>query len=145
MSGPTATTRRPTPYNLVAHSWMSQPPIAARPSVLVVEDEHFVRMVAVDMLEDAGFAVLEAPTADVAWQVLEREPKIDLLFTDIDMPGSMDGLALAGRVAERWPHIRLVVTSGRFALRDEELPDDGRFLPKPYRQSQLLDAIRAAS
>lgn len=124
---------------------MSQQPIAARPSVLVVEDEQSIRMVAVDMLEDAGFSVLEAPTADAAWTVLEREAQVDLLFTDIDIPGSMDGLALAGRVAERWPHIRLVVTSGRFALRDEDLPDDGCFLLKPYRQSQLLEAIRAAS
>ncbi len=104
-----------------------------------------VRMVAVDMLEDAGFAVLEAPTADAAWAVLEREPGVDLLFTDIDMPGSMDGLSLAGRVAQRWPHIRLVVTSGRFDLSDEDLPDDGRFLPKPYRQAQLLRALRAAA
>lgn len=104
-----------------------------------------VRMVAVDMLEDAGFAVLEAPTADAAWALLERAPRVDLLFTDIDMPGSMDGLALAGRVAERWPHIGLVVTSGRFGLRDDDLPDDGRFLPKPYRQTQLLETIRAVS
>lgn len=100
-------------------------------------------MVAVDMLEEAGFDVMEAHTADEAWGMLEREPQVDLLFTDIDMPGTLDGLALAGRVAERWPHIRLLVTSGRFALRDEDPPDDGRFLPKPYRQSQLLDAVRA--
>lgn len=117
---------------------------AAPPFVLVVEDECFVRMVAVDMLEDAGFTVLEAPTADAAWSVLERGPLVDVLFTDIDMPGSMDGLALAGRVAERWPHIRLVVTSGRCSLRHDEVPDDGRFLPKPYERSQLLDAVRAA-
>lgn len=124
---------------------MSPLPVASRLSVLVVEDEFLIRTVVVDMLEDAGFAVLEAPTADAAWTVLEREPQVDLLFTDIDMPGTMDGLALAGRVAERWPHIRLVVTSGRFALRDEDLPDDGRFLPKPYRRSQLLRTIGAAS
>lgn len=102
-------------------------------------------MIAVDMLEDAGFLVLEASTADAAWTVLERDPRVDLLFTDIDMPGSMDGLALAGRVAKRWPHIGLVVTSGRFALRDADLPDDGRFLAKPYRRSQLLEAIRRSA
>ena len=123
---------------------MSLPPVASRPSVLVVAGEQMVRMVAVDMLEDAGFGVLEAPIASAARAVLERGPWVDLLFTDIDMLGSMDGLALAGRVAERWPHIRLVVTSGPFELRDD-LPDAGRFLPKPYRQAQLLETIRAAA
>ncbi len=113
--------------------------------VLVVEDDGNVRMVAVDMLEDAGFAVLEAETADVAWRILEEAPSVCALFTDIDMPGSMDGLALAGRVAERWPHIRLVVTSGRYGLDDHDIPDAGRFLAKPYRSSELVQAIVQAS
>lgn len=114
-------------------------------AVLVVEDENMVRMVAVDMLQDAGFPVVQAATADAAWAILERAEEIGVLFTDIDMPGSMDGLALASRVAERWPHIRLVVTSGRIGLRDADMPDDGRFLLKPYRQAQLLKAIDAAA
>lgn len=116
-----------------------------QPVVLVVEDEGFVRLVARDMLEDAGFEVIEAETADAALEVLRDEPGIDALFTDIDMPGTMDGVALAARVAEWWPSIRLVVTSGRVGIRDEDLPDHGRFLLKPYRQAQLLLAIANAA
>lgn len=123
---------------------MSQKPSGTHPSFLVVEDEGSVRMVAAAMLEDASFRVLEAETADAAWAPLERGTCVTVLFTDIDMPGSMDRLALAARVAERWPRVRLVVTSGRPGLRDADIPDGGRFLSKPYRQSQLLDAIRAA-
>ncbi|MEA1834783.1 response regulator [Methylobacterium durans] len=120
-------------------------PAAMSATVLVVEDESMVRTVAVDMLEEAGFPVLQAATADAAWAILERAEEIGVLFTDVDMPGSMDGLALASRVAERWPHIRLVVTSGRVGLRDADMPDDGRFLLKPYRQAQLLNAIDTAA
>ncbi|WP_375713859.1 hypothetical protein [Methylorubrum extorquens] len=68
-----------------------------------------------------------------------------MVFTDIDMPGSMDGLALAERVAERWPHIRLVVTSGRRGFRDRDMPDDGRFLIKPYLSSELVQTIVQAT
>lgn len=124
---------------------MPDKPAAFPAAVLVAEDESMVRMVAADMLEEAGFPVLQAATADAAWAILERAEEIGVLFTDIDMPGSMDGLALATRVAERWPHIRLVVTSGRVGLRDADMPDDGRFLLKPYRQAQLLKAIDTAA
>jgi CheY-like chemotaxis protein len=115
------------------------------PIVLVVEDNAFVRLVARDMLEDAGFEVLEADTADAALAVLEGGRSVDALVTDVDMPGSMDGVALAARVAERWPHIRLVVTSGRTGMRDEDLPDAGRFVLKPYRQAQIVRAIASAA
>lgn len=124
---------------------MPQNPSSPDHPVLVVEDDPIVRMVAVDMLEEAGLTVLEAGSADVAWTILETTPEVWALFTDIDMPGSMDGLVLAGRVANRWPRIRLVVTSGRYGLRDRDIPDDGRFLLKPYQQAQLLEAIAAAA
>ncbi|ACK81450.1 response regulator [Methylorubrum extorquens] len=124
---------------------MQQNPSASPAPILVVEDDDLVRMVAVDMLEGVGFEVTEADTADAAWSLLEKGCAFGALFTDIDMPGSMDGLTLAGRVAERWPRIRLVVTSGRYGLRDADMPDDGRFLLKPYRQDQLLEAIAAAA
>ncbi|GJE72711.1 response regulator [Methylorubrum podarium] len=115
------------------------------PRILVVEDECFVRMVAVDMLEDAGLPVAEAPDADTALQLLEgRAQAFDALFTDIDMPGSMDGLTLAARVRARWPHIRLVVTSGRLRPNPDALPDAG-FLPKPYCRSDLLGALGQAA
>jgi CheY-like chemotaxis protein len=113
--------------------------------VLVVEDEPIIRMNAVDMLEEAGFEVLEAVNADAPLKLLEaRSHEIAALFTDIHMPGSMDGMALAALVAERWPEIRPFVTSGRAMLRDADIPDHGRFLAKPYRAAQLTTAIGEA-
>ena len=115
------------------------------PHVLVVEDEGLIRMMVVDMLEEAGFRVTEAPHADAAWAILERrQADIRVLFTDIDMPGSMDGFVLAERVADAWPHIGLVVTSGRRSMPDSEVPDSGHFLSKPYRSTDLMDMIRGA-
>ncbi len=127
---------------------MSNPPESAGslPHVLVVEDECFVRMVAVDMLEDAGLPVAEAPDADAALQLLEGQPQaFGAVFTDIDMPGSMNGLTLAARVRARWPHIRLVVTSGRLRPTSADLPDAGLFLQKPYCRSDLLGALEGAA
>lgn len=115
--------------------------LPVRCTVLVVEDDPLLRKVAVDMLQGAGISVLEAGTADAAWNILQSEPGIDTLFTDINMPGSMDGLDLAGRVAERWPKIRLVVTSAGHGLCDDDMPAYGRFLMKPYRRTQLLKAV----
>jgi two-component system, response regulator PdtaR len=123
---------------------MKPPPTVLNPVVLVVEDETFVRMLAVDVLEDEGFTVVAAATADEAWSILEARGDIGVLFTDVNMPGDMDGLTLAARVAERWPRIRLVVTSGRKGLSDHEMPDHGRFVQKPYRQSELMSAIAQA-
>jgi len=114
------------------------------PVALIVEDEGLVRMMAADMLEDAGFDVVETATADAALAILEIEPTISVLFTDIELPGSMTGLDLAGRVAERWPYIRLVVTSGRLSLTDQQVPDGGRFVPKPYLADQVLRAVERA-
>lgn len=112
--------------------------------VLVVEDDDLVRFCAVEMLEDAGFEVVEARHADEAWAVLHRRSDIGVLFTDIDMPGSMCGVTLAGRVHEAWPEIRLILTSGRQRLADQEVPDHGLFVPKPYNASQVVDAIHQA-
>ncbi|MFE1603298.1 response regulator [Methylobacterium sp. ID0610] len=111
------------------------------PVVLVVEDEDLVRLAAVDMLEEAGFAVIEAENADVALIILEIDPTIGALFTDIEMPGSLNGLELAARVSARWPHIRLVLTSGRVRLHTPDVPGSGRFLPKPYTTDQLLSTF----
>lgn len=113
--------------------------------VLVVEDEDLVRMNAVDMLDEAGFSVVEARHADEAWFILHERSDIGALFTDVDMPGTMCGLTLAGRVHEAWPDIRLVVTSGRHRLADGGLPDHGLFVPKPYSQAQVVDALHHAS
>ncbi|MPR08930.1 response regulator [Microvirga tunisiensis] len=113
--------------------------------VLVVEDEPIIRMNAVDMLENAGFEVLEAANSDAALRLLEaRAHEIAALFTDIHMPGSMDGMALVTWVAERWPDIRPFVTSGHTTLQDTDIPDHGHFLAKPYRSAQLMAVVGEA-
>jgi CheY-like chemotaxis protein len=124
---------------------MSPPFPAPSLVVLVVEDDDYVRMLAIDILEDEGFTVLSVAAADEAWPILGSRSDIAVLFTDVNMPGNMDGLTLAGRVAERWPHIRLVLTSGRCGLSDHEVPDHGQFVQKPYRQSELMQAIAHAA
>lgn len=122
---------------------MCQPSVPAT-VVLVVEDEGLVRLMAVDMLEDEGFSVIEAATADAAWVILEARDDISVLFTDVEMPGTMNGLDLASHVAERWPHIRLVITSGRVMLSNMAVPNHGQFLAKPYYSAQLLSAFSHA-
>lgn len=110
--------------------------------VLVVEDEMFIRMVAVDALEERGFAIVEAGDAREALEVLERTPGIALIFTDINMPGDIDGLDLASEVARRWPEVEIIVTSGGTRLESDDIPDSGTFLPKPYATQQLIDMVR---
>lgn len=124
---------------------MSPPRPASSQVVLVVEDDDFIRMLATDILEDEGFTVLATATADEAWPILERRSDIGVLFSDVNMPGNMDGLTLANRVAERWPHIRLVLTSGRRGLSSYEVPDHGQFVQKPYLQNELMRAITHAA
>lgn len=112
------------------------------PVVLVVEDEALVRMTAIDELEEAGFQVLEAANADAAIALLEaRSGDVQVLFTDVDMPGSMDGMALAEQVHQRWPHIRLLISSGYARPKQSDIPDDGHFMPKPYRGATLVQHI----
>jgi two-component system, response regulator PdtaR len=106
--------------------------VAKRPIVLIVEDEFLLRMSAVAMIEDAGFEVLEAGDADEAITMLESRSDIRLVFTDIQMPGSMDGLKLAAAVKGRWPPIKIIATSGRHLIRDSDLPEGALFLSKPY-------------
>jgi CheY-like chemotaxis protein len=112
--------------------------------VLVVEDEPLVRLDAIDMLRDAGFQVVEAANADEAIVILEKRPDIRVVVTDIQMPGSMDGLKLAATIRDRWPPIALIVTSGRVAVKPQDLPERGRFLPKPYTAPRLVGAVQAA-
>ena len=109
--------------------------------VLVVEDEAILRLQAADALEEAGFRVVEAPDADAALEVL-RNNCVEVLFTDIQMPGRMDGLELARYVHERWPDVRLVITSGRIRPTQQDLPDASAFIGKPYEASSLLNTVR---
>lgn len=110
--------------------------------VLVVEDEIFIRMDVVDTLLGAGFEVLEANDADEAIQLLEVDLTIRLIFTDIDMPGSMNGLKLAAAVRDRWPPVKIIATSGRFKIQAGDLPAGALFLPKPCQPAQIINAIR---
>jgi CheY-like chemotaxis protein len=110
--------------------------------VLVVEDETFTRMDAVEMLREAGLDVLEATNADEAIQILEGNSDISLVFTDIDMPGSMNGLKLAAAVRNRWPPVRIIATSGHFDIQAGDLPPDARFFSKPYQAAHILSAVR---
>jgi DNA-binding NtrC family response regulator len=110
--------------------------------VLIVEDEALQRLDAVSMVEDAGFDAVEAANADEAIRILEKRTDICVLFTDIDMPGTMDGLKLAKAVSERWPPVRLILTSGHVRVPSAELPAGGRFFSKPYRPDEIARNIR---
>ena len=110
--------------------------------VLVVEDDFLNRLHAVNLVEDAGYIAVEASNADEAITILEARKDIRIVFTDIDMPGSMDGLKLAHAIRERWPPIELILTSGHFDLRDDEIPERGRFFPKPYRDQEIISALQ---
>src|ERR1700742_2781082 len=113
------------------------PIVAQRPVVLIVEDQILLRMNAIDMIEEAGFEVVEAGNADEAILILESRTDIRVVFTDIQMPGSMDGLKLAAAVRGRWPPIKIIATSGHYVMRDVDLPADGVFLPKPYTSESV--------
>ena len=113
-----------------------------RPVVLIVEDEFLLRMHAVDMIQAAGFEVVEAANADEAIEILESRPDITVIFTDIQMPGPMDGLKLARAVRGRWPPIKIIATSGHVHIGETDLPEGGRFLPKPYSSGQVIDVLR---
>jgi CheY-like chemotaxis protein len=106
--------------------------------VLVVEDEMLLRMRAVDMVEDAGYTSVEAVNADEAVAILESRSDIALLFTDIQMPGSMDGLKLAHAVHERWPPIRIILVSGQIKLADMQIPADSRLFGKPLLAKEMI-------
>jgi CheY-like chemotaxis protein len=111
------------------------------PVVLIVEDEFLLRMDAVDMIAAAGFEVIEASNADEAIEILEARRDITVVFTDIQMPGSMDGLKLARAVRGRWPPIKIVATSGLDVVA-ADLPEGGRFVPKPYSTFELTGVLR---
>lgn len=120
--------------------------MAQLPAVLVVEDEVLVRYELVTTLEESGYQAHEASSAAEAISILEKHPEIRVVFTDIQMPGDMDGLALARFVRERWPPTIIVVSSGRVQPAPGEMPDDVSFLAKPYETSRLrkiLDDVAA--
>ena len=115
-----------------------------RPSVavLIVEDEPLIRMGTVYLIEDAGFEVYEAGSADAAIALLELHNENRLIVTDVDMPGSMDGLKLAHYVRGRWPPVKIIVTSGHVTVTEESLPSGALFIPKPYDPAEITHKIR---
>lgn len=110
--------------------------------VLVVEDEMVLRMRAVDVVEDAGFVPVEAVSADEAIQILETRDDISLLFTDIQMPGTMDGLKLAHAAHSRWPHIKIILVSGQVAVTDDDKPTESRFFRKPFEIENMVGELQ---
>lgn len=113
------------------------------PNVLVVEDEMILRMRAVDIVEDAGFNPIEAVNADQAISILESRSDISLLFTDIQMPGSIDGLMLAHAVHDRWPSIKIILVSGQVKPPDTERPANSQFFGKPLAVDQIITELQA--
>lgn len=113
-----------------------------QPVVLVVEDEALVRMDVAEHLAEQGYEVVEAANADEAIAILERDRRIRLVFTDVDMPGSMDGLKLAAAVADRWPPVRIIVASGHRIVEITDIPDGSVFFSKPYRYGEIVASIR---
>lgn len=111
------------------------------PVVLVVEDEPCVRMASASMLEEAGFEVIEACDADEALRLLSANPGVGVVFTDVEMPGTIDGLDLARRIHHDWPRIGVVVTSGRRG-QTAAVQDGDVFMPKPYRSAVLITGIK---
>jgi DNA-binding NtrC family response regulator len=109
--------------------------------VLVVEDEPMIRMVAADALTDRGIMAWEAGDAGEALEVLDQHPRIGLVFTDVKMPGEMNGIGLAHEVTLMRPDVKVIVTSGAMTVADEDLPDAGTFLPKPYPTEQLVNIV----
>lgn len=115
--------------------------MTSRAKILVVEDEILVRMAIVDHLLDEGYEVLEAMNADEAIRIIEATDDIALIFTDVDMPGSMDGLRLAAAVSDRWPPIRIIITSGHRLVDIADIPDGSVFYAKPYTLRSIELAI----
>ena len=115
----------------------------ARYAILIVEDEALLRMHAADIVEEAGFIPIEAANADEAVAILESRDDIALLFTDVNMPGSMDGLKLAHAVRNRWPPIKIVIVSGHLKVEEAELPQDSRFFGKPFETDRMIAELRS--
>ncbi|MCJ2093341.1 response regulator [Methylobacterium sp. WL64] len=117
--------------------------LPSAPYALVVEDEGLIRMDAVDILEQAGFRTLEAVTGDHAAELLRQHHQdVVLLFTDVEMPGSRNGFTLARETAQAYPHISIVVASGRVTPGPDDLPEGARFIAKPFSAQIVHHHVR---
>jgi two-component system, response regulator PdtaR len=120
---------------------MTQIPSADHPTILVAEDDVLLRLNASQLLEESGYTVVEADSAEEALRDMEERKDVRLLFTDIQMPPGCDGLELARQVHARWPKVLLVITSGQVQPTKAEIADHGHFIRKPYRAKDLLGEI----
>lgn len=111
--------------------------------VLVVEDDGLIRLSLVEELEDAGLSVFEASSADEALKIIEEHPQIEVIFTDIDMPGSMDGLKMATLVRQSRPDMQILLTSGYLKVSKNDLPWKIPFISKPYEVDRVVSHIRS--
>ena len=121
---------------------MTSPRALLKSTVLVVEDDEVLRMCAAEVVTDAGFLPVEAANADEAVAILKSRSDIALVFTDIQMPGSMDGLGLARTVHDRWPTIKIILVSGRLAVSERERPVDSLFFQKPFAMKQMIEGLQ---
>ncbi len=117
----------------------------SRQVVLVVEDDPLLRMMAVDLVEDAGFDAIEACDSDEAVEILQTRPDVRVLFTDVDMPGKMDGVALANWARRSVVPLGIVLTSGHYRPEEEDLPDRSIFFAKPYDFEKVMKTLRLMS
>lgn len=109
-----------------------------RTVVLVVEDNPIILFNAVYLVESAGFEAIGAKNADEAIRILEAKPHIHLVFTDVEMPGTMDGIKLAHYIRGRWPQVHLIIVSGRTLVNESDLPASSTFFAKPYDERKLI-------
>jgi CheY-like chemotaxis protein len=116
--------------------------VPRKPVVLVVEDDPLLLMMAIELVEEAGFESVEAYNADAAVAILESRTDVRIVFTDIDMPGSMDGMKLAAAIRDRWPPIEIILTSGHKNIGQGELPPRSVFFPKPYSPTKIVQALK---
>jgi two-component system, response regulator PdtaR len=110
--------------------------------ILVVEDEPLIRLGMLSLVEDWGYTALEAANADEAIRIIEQQPDVRIVITDVDMPGEMDGIKLAHFVRDRWPPIQLIIVSGKIGQDEADLPAGARFFGKPCREDLLLSTVR---
>lgn len=114
---------------------------ARKALVLVVEDNPLIRMGAIDLVMAAGYEALEAEDAEEAIRILESRDDVDLVFTDVQMPGTMDGIKLSHYICDRWPPVKLMVASGVSVIEESSLPVGSRFFSKPYNDHAIADAM----
>ncbi len=113
-----------------------------QPIALVVDDEPLILMDTADMFADEGYAIVEASTADEAWAFLDKHSSLQLLFTDVQTPGSLDGFELARKVAERWPHICVIIASGAARSGPGDIPPNATFIAKPFTAELIHHVLK---